>query len=62
MDAAIIDFSKAFDTVQHKRILGKLELYGESGNVHHWIKSFLESRTQIVEVDGIHFREEKLVF
>ena len=45
----VLDFAKAFDTVAHKRLLGKLESYG---NLYGWIQSFLEGRTQRVVVDG----------
>ena len=48
----VLDFSKAFDTVAHKRLLGKLESYGIDGNLYGWIQSFLEGRTQRVVVDG----------
>ena len=41
-----------FDTVAHKRLLGKLESYGIDGNLYGWIQSFLEGRTQRVVVDG----------
>ena len=53
IDVAILDFSKAFDTVPHRRLLGKLDLYGINGNVHRWISNFLVGRKQSVIVDGI---------
>ena len=52
VDVIILDFAKAFDTVPHKRLLGKLEFYGISGDVLRWIASFLTSRKQSVVVDG----------
>ena len=48
----VLDFAKAFDTVAHKRLLGKLESYGIDGNLYGWIQSFHEGRTQRVVVDG----------
>ena len=61
VDVAILDFSKAFDTVPHKRMLGKLELYGISGDIHSWIRSFLVGRTQSVVVDGARSKEEDVI-
>ena len=40
VDMAILDFSKAFDTVPHKRLLGKLSFYGIKGPILHWIEAF----------------------
>ena len=51
-DILILDFSKAFDTVPHDRLLKKLEHMGVGGNINRWIKSFLTNRTQKVLVDG----------
>ena len=53
----IMDFSKAFDTVPHKRLLGKLEQFGICGDVHSWIASFLTNRKQSVVVDGLRSKE-----
>ena len=52
VDAAILDFSKAFDKVSHSRLLYKLSHYGIRGNILHWLESFLHGRTQQVIVEG----------
>ena len=51
-DLAILDFSKAFDKVPHRRLLRKLDHYGVRGNTFLWIKDFLSNRNQQVIVDG----------
>ncbi|KAI8483396.1 hypothetical protein Bbelb_388590 [Branchiostoma belcheri] len=48
VDAAVLDFSKAFDTVPHERLLGKLEHYDISGPLLTWLRAFLTGRTQCV--------------
>ena len=48
-----IDFSKAFDTVDHRILLEKLELYGFRGPILGWFKSYLSSRLQYVEIQGV---------
>lgn len=52
VDSIYLDFSKAFDTVPHRRLLGKLEAYGVQGNLLNWIKAFLSNRSQEVVVNG----------
>ena len=54
LDMIIMDFSKAFDTVPHNRLLHKLHSYGITGNTHKWITNFLTKRTQRVVVNGEH--------
>ena len=48
----LADFSKAFDTVPHQRLLSKLRHYGINGNIHNWIQSWLTTRCQCVVLDG----------
>ena len=51
-DVVILDFSKAFDTVPHRRLLHKLENYGIRGALNTWVESFLCKRHMKVVVDG----------
>ena len=50
-DVIYTDFSKAFDSVAHQRLLCKLEHLGIRGDVLNWVRSFLSGRTQRVKVD-----------
>jgi len=52
VDAAYMDFQKAFDAVPHQRLLNKLEGYGINSNILHWIKSFLSDRFQYVKINN----------
>ena len=52
VDSIYLDFSKAFDTVPHRRLLGKLEAYGVHGDLLNWITAFLSNRSQEVIVNG----------
>ena len=47
-----IDLSKAFDTIDHKMLLTKLERYGIRGIANELIKSYLTDRSQYTEVLG----------
>ena len=51
-DLIILDFSKAFDSVPHKRLLKKMDHYGVRGSTYKWVQAFLTDRAQQVHVEG----------
>ena len=51
-DLMIMNFTKAFDTVLHKRILYKLKYYGMSQQAINQITSFLSNRIQTVILEN----------
>ena len=50
MCAAFIDLPKAFDTVDHKILLSKMNHYRIKGIPYEWFKSYLTSRQQFITV------------
>ena len=53
----LIDLKKAFDTVDHRVLIAKLEHYGVRGTALKLLESYLADRTQYVQYDG--FESEK---
>ena len=51
-DVVILDFSKAFDTVPHNKLLHKLDHYGVRGPIHKWLTNFLTKRKMRVVLEG----------
>ena len=47
-DIIYMDFSKAFDSVAHQRLLFTLAHYGINGYIKNWIEAFLTNRRQRV--------------
>ena len=52
IDVIYTDFSKAFDSIPHKRLLVKIKSLGITGKVLKWIESFLGKRRQKVRIEG----------
>ena len=48
-----LDFSKAFDTVDHTLLLQKWSVYGIRGNALSWFESYLKDRRQFVTYNGV---------
>lgn len=49
---SFIDVSKAFDSLNHRVLQGKLEHLGLSGNPLKWFRSYLGARQQSVFING----------
>ena len=56
----MLDFSKAFDTVPHQRLLYKLKHVSIHGHLHSWIELFLTLMTQIVLIEGHRSHEDRV--
>ena len=52
VDALYIDFSKAFDSVSHIRLLQKVWNAGIRSNLYRWMRSYLTHHTQFVRINN----------
>ena len=51
-DVTFLDFSKAFDSVSHPRLISKLDQIGIKGPLLQWFTSYLDNRVQRLVIDG----------
>jgi len=56
VDVVYLDFSKAFDTVSHNILVGKLRKCGLDEWLVRWIENWLSGRTQRVVISGAESR------
>ena len=61
VDLIMLDYSKAFDTVAHNKLLLKLEHYDIQSNTYSWLQTWLTKRTQKVVVEGEMSKTLKLL-
>jgi hypothetical protein len=52
VEVCYLDFQKAFDTVNHRLLLLKVQAYGVSPGILNWLEVFLTGRSFVVELDG----------
>ena len=53
VDVVCLDFSKAFDTVSHSILLGKLAACGLNSFTLRWVRNWLEGHAKQVVVSGV---------
>ena len=54
VDVIYVDYSRAFDSVVHSKLLHKLQAYGFHGALLDWIAAFLTGRKQNVVLNRCH--------
>lgn len=60
--AIFIDFSKAFDTLAHDKVISVLEQSGIRGHCIQWFKNYLNHRAFSVKINGISSSKKQLLY
>ena len=60
-DVVYLDFSKAFDKVDHAIVLRKIKQLGIDRKLLQWLKSFLTERNQSVLVNGVTSESQHVI-
>lgn len=55
-----VDLKKAFDTIDHKLLMNKLEQYGLRGRAYSWLESYFDNRYQYVHFNDHQSEMRKL--
>ena len=50
----LLDLSKAFDSINHEKLLEKLSTVGASPSTVEWFRSYLSNRCQYVRINSTH--------
>ena len=59
----LLDFSAAFDTIDHEKLIGTLDAYcGKKEDPLKWFSSYLKGRVQSVQIGSTFSREQNLLF
>ena len=58
--AIFLDLRKAFDLVNHKILLDRMENLGIRGNVNAFFQNYLSNRKQIVRIDDVFSEQETI--
>ena len=61
VDTIYLDFSKAFDKVDHRILMKMLNSIGIHGKIGRWIYSFLTGRDQTVIVNGVRSKSVPVI-
>ena len=60
-DVVYLDFSKAFDKVDHAIVLEKIKKLGITEKIFQWLKSFLTKRKESVVVIGVKSKPQSVI-